>query len=140
MKDVWWLKKACEIQTSADKQDSKSLYQQLHAVYGPHSSVFAPLRAKTGNGLLHMPDEIKSRWRQHFSEVLNHKVTVSSTVVKKLAQRPVIYQLDEPPTEDEIKAAVKIMNTRKAPRNNGIVAETIQQGGGGVVGFSVCHL
>lgn len=126
--DTWGWIKDRNIQISADKRDSKSLYHQLRAVYGPSSSVFAPLHAETGNALLRKPDEIKARWRHDFSDVLNRKSAVNPDVVERLVQVPIIHQLDEPHTNDEVIATVKLMNCGKAPGYDGISAEILQQG------------
>ena len=67
-KDSWWRERARQIQDSADKRDSKSLYHQLRSVYGPPCSVFAPLRTEDKT-LVRNPDQVKARWHEHFKEL-----------------------------------------------------------------------
>ena len=75
------------------------------------------------------PDQVKSRWREYFKELLNRTSLVNPDVVEDLTQRPVVQELDVSPGLEEVEIAVKMMNIGKAPGRDGIVAEMLQQDG-----------
>lgn len=57
---------------------------------------------------------------------LNCKAIVNSAADKQLPWIPVINKLEHPSTEDEILVLLKVMNTKKALKKDGIVAEIVQ--------------
>ena len=128
-KDKWWSEKACQIQSSEDRRDTKSLYHQLRSVYGTPVTSHTPLRSKDGLVLLTKPDDIKKRSREHHSELLNRVSQVSVDAHDDLEQAPVIQELDALPTREEVEDAVQQRNTGKAPGKDGITAELLKQGG-----------
>ncbi|EDO27986.1 predicted protein, partial [Nematostella vectensis] len=48
----------------------REFYATLNAVYGPRSRTSHPVRSKEGT-LLADPIEVKGRWVEHFSDLLN---------------------------------------------------------------------
>ena len=145
-RDKWCSEKVCQIQSSVNRRDIKSLYHQLRFVYGPPLTSHTPLRSKDGLILLRKPDDIKERWREHHSELLNRVSQASRDALDDLEQASVIQELDTLPTRKEVGDAVPQMNTGKAPGKDGTTAELLKQGGEKIVdsglkyGVMVRHL
>ena len=75
-------------------------------MYGPKSKNSHPVRSK-GGVLLTTPEEIKERWVEHFSELLNHRTEVDLSIVEDIEQNPINDSLDDPITESELDQALK---------------------------------
>ncbi len=129
MKNVWWEKKAMELQEAADNHNSKLFHEGLRAVYGPKSGGSAPIRTADGSKLLTEKSEILGRWAEHFNSLLNCPSTMSQDAIDDIPQRPIIEDLDLPPTLDEVGKAVKQASSGKAPGADGIPAEIFKHGG-----------
>lgn len=129
MEDAWWDKLAEETQAAADAQDSKSLYNLLGKAFGPRKSSSAPLRSKDNSQLYSKTNEITSRWKEHFSDLLNIPSAVDETVILSLEQRPFVEHLKDPPTTNEVKLSIKKLNKGKAPGSDGLFAELFIFGG-----------
>ena len=63
------------------------------------------------------------RWREHFQELLNRPSCADPDVVTKIPQRPVVHEMDNPPTVDEIRKAIAHLRSGKAPGQDGIPPE-----------------
>ena len=75
------------------------------------------------------PEDIKKRWCEHYSELLNHHPVVDESVLDLIKQHDPIMALDEVPSRGEIEASVSQMNNNKVPGMNGITAEILKNGG-----------
>ena len=129
MKEGWWRQKASDAQAAADRKDSKAFYSYIHEVFGPSRSSVAPLRSKDGTTLLKDVPSIQNRWVEHYSELLNRPSTVNMDIIHNLPQRPIIAELSNTPSLDEVISAVKKLNSGKAPDMNGFTAEILKSGG-----------
>jgi Reverse transcriptase (RNA-dependent DNA polymerase) len=129
IKNDWWRQKAQHIQRLAEKRDHKAFFEQIRTVFGPTSKSLGPVTCKSGTTLLRNPGEIKARWREHFSELFNLQSFVSPNVLDDIVQVPLVHELDVSPTLEEVSAALRQLNTGKAPGSDGIVAELLQYGG-----------
>ena len=68
------------------------------------------------NQNLRRPEDIKERWCEHYSELLNRHPVVDESVLDLIKQHDPIMALDEVPSRGEIKASVSQMNNNnKAP-------------------------
>lgn len=120
--------KARQIQISTNKNDSSSLYKELRALYGTPASDFSSLSSNDMNILLRNPDEVKARWREHFSDLLNRRSHVDFAVIEELPQSPPIDEHDNPAKLAEFEVSIRIMNTGKASEKYAINAELLQKG------------
>jgi len=115
MKNLWWDSKAAELQDAADRHDTKSLYQELKAGYGPRECGCAPVKSLYIDGqTLTDRNKIIERWMEHFKSVLNQQFTFDEQVLSEIPQRPVASHLDEKPTTDEIQKVINHMSQGKA--------------------------
>ena len=129
MQDNWLSRKADEIQSYADKNDSKNFYSSLKAIYGPTSSGSSPLLSADGNTLVTDREKILGRWAEHFSDILNRPSAINDEAIARLPQVPVNTALDEPPTEAEVAKAISGLPNGKAPGADAIPAELYTAGG-----------
>ena len=122
MQDLWIAAKADEIQKHADTHDSKRFYDTLKAVYGPLSSSTSPLLNVDVTTLTTDKPVILNRWAEHFSAVLNTPAYINAEAVARLPQVETNNDLDRPPSEEEVKKAIKQLSTGKAPGADAIPA------------------
>ena len=60
---------------------------------------------------------------EHFHQRLNRPSSVDPSVLELIPQRAVIEELDDPPSLDEVRKAIKQMSNGKAPGRDGMSAE-----------------
>lgn len=123
MQNQWWERKADEVQLYADSNNSKMLFSAIKAIYGPSASGTAPLLSADGTTIIKDKEGIIARWEEHFSQLLNRPSNVDQAALEQIPQKPTQEGLDLPPTEDEVKTAIKQMNCGKAPGKDGLPAE-----------------
>ena len=129
MQDSWLAAKAAEIQKYADTHDSKRFYDALKEVYGPQSSSTSPLLNVDGTTLITDKPAILNRWAEHFSAVLSRPADINAEAIARLPQVETNTDLDRPPSEEEVKKAIKQLSTGKAPGADAIPAEVYKHGG-----------
>ena len=129
MQDWWLSAKAFDIQKYADTHDSKRFYDALKAVYGPQSSSMSPLLNVDGTTLITDKPAILNRWAERFSAVLNRPADINAEAIARLPQVETNTDLDRPPSEEEVKKAVKQLSTGKDPGADAIPAEVYKHGG-----------
>ncbi|CAJ0940211.1 unnamed protein product [Ranitomeya imitator] len=129
MQDIWFSKKADEIQGYADTHDQKRFYDALKAVYGPQSSSSSYLLNADGTKLLTERKQILERWAEHFNNILNRPANINDEAIARLPQVEINKELDVLPSGDEVRKAVKQLSCGKAPGNDAIPAEVYKAGG-----------
>ncbi|XP_037803548.1 craniofacial development protein 2-like [Penaeus monodon] len=87
IQNEWWTNLAEKTQLCADTGDYRGFYEALKAVYGPTHHVQSPLRSADGQALF-SADRI-----------------VQDSAVLRIRQKPVIEELDELPSMEEISKA-----------------------------------
>ena len=97
MKNYCWTKKAAEIQSLADRNDSKAFFASVEEVYGPQGACLDPVKSIDGSMLHTEKGKIMERWREHFNLLLNPESSAEDGV-SNIPQLPVKYHMDEPPT------------------------------------------
>ena len=118
----WVSKKADEIQVLADNH-SPRFFNALKSIYGPASSGTSPLLNSDGSQLLTEKSVILDRWAEHFENVLNRPSTINEAAIARIPQVETNFALDEPPTEEEVLKAIKLLSGGKAPGTDAIPAE-----------------
>ena len=109
MQDSWLRQKADEIQSSADRKDTKKFFDALKTVYGPKSSGAIPLFSADGTSLLTDKEAILKRWTEHFDGVLNRPSAINDEAINRLPQVECNPQLNELPTVSKIVKAIKLL-------------------------------
>ncbi|XP_064101351.1 uncharacterized protein LOC135212004 [Macrobrachium nipponense] len=128
MKNKWLTDKANELQSFFDRNDMRSLFSGMKAIFGPNSQGLAPLHSQDGTRLLKNNNEILSRWKEHFKELLNRDPMIDEDVVQQLPRLPLDMTLAVVPTLEEVELAIFSMNNKAAGPNN-IPAELYKYGG-----------
>jgi len=129
LQNDWWLALAERTQRHADAGDMRSFYEALKTIYGPAHHVQAPLRTSDGSTLLTDKEAIMQRWSEHFESLFSDKRTVQESSLEKIPQVETKWELDDPPTLEEISKATTQLNPGKSPGIDGIPAEVYQNGG-----------
>ena len=93
--------------------------QQAHA--GCRLIRPSAVRKESGE-LTRGPVEVLQRWHQHFSKLLNEFV---NEVIQQMPILSPCLDLDEPPSEDELEAALSKMRRGKAGGKTGILPEMV---------------
>ena len=129
LKNEWWVKKAEEMQAFADTNNSRAFFLATKEIYGPSSMGMNPLMSKDGSTLLKDSDSVTSRWKEHFSDLLNLPSNVSESTTDQIPQRAIREELAAPPKLEEVEEAIKKMKNNKAAGPDGIPAEIFKAGG-----------
>ena len=88
-----------------------------------------PLMSKDGTTLLKDSDSVTSRWKEHFSDLLNLPSTVSESTTEQIPQRSIREEMAVPPKPEEVEEAISKMKNNKAAGPDGIPAEIFKAGG-----------
>ena len=86
------------------------------------------VRSKNGQ-LPTAPNEIKKRWVEHFSDLLDINSETDERVLDELEQLPVKEELDHPITESELEKDLNNTKLGKSPGPDGILPEVLVYGG-----------
>ena len=129
MKDSWYSKKADEIQSYADTNNSRCFYDALKSIYGPQPSGSSPMLSADGNTLLTDKEKILSRWAEHFENILNRPSSINEAAIARLPQVPINTSLSRPITDEEVTKATSALLNGKAPGADAIPAEIYKNGG-----------
>ncbi|VDM04970.1 unnamed protein product [Schistocephalus solidus] len=78
MQDAWMIQKFEEIQGYADRNEMKTFFKAIKAIYGPCIKGTAPMLSSDGTALLTEKLQILKRWVEHFGSVLNCSSSFSS--------------------------------------------------------------
>ena len=108
MKNRWWANKADELQSYADQHATKAFFSGLKTVFGPTSINTAPIRSKDGT-LLTEKHDILNRWTEHFDTLLNRPSSIDQSAIADIVQRPLVMELDTPPSAKEVKDAIHLL-------------------------------
>ena len=66
---------------------------------------------------------------EHYSELYGRSSSVSPSVLDCIERLPIMIELDEPPTKEELSKAISNMSSGKAPGLDGIPAEVFKCSG-----------
>ena len=122
----FWLKTSAGIQAAADRGDTKSVYDGIRKAVGPTKKLTSPLQSATGE-ILHSRDEQLGRWVQHFSLLYSRQNVVTDVALQHMESLPMMDDLDNEPTVEELSKAITAMAPWKAPGSDGIPADLLQQ-------------
>ena len=115
MQDSWLSQKSDEIQSFADRKDTKTFFDTLKTVYGSQSSGTTSLLSADGTSLLTDKEAILKRWSEHFDGVRNRPSSINDEASNRLPQMKCNPLLDELPTVSETVKAIKLVSSGKAP-------------------------
>ena len=109
-------------------KEIKQFYSLLREVFGPPTSPVAPLKSKDKTVIIKDPVSILQRWQEHFTDLFDNPSVVDENVIESLPQCDIILRMDRLPTLDEVKLAIKQINSGKAPGLDGLPVELLKVG------------
>ena len=130
-----WLMRKCDImETASNRGDARTLFRTIDELSDQNQSrSTTPLiKDKTGFVIRQKEAQLR-RWAEHFDELLNRPDPVEEDsdldVTCQNTCMPDCSINTAPPTEDEIRRAIKNLKTGKAAGPDKVVAEALQAGG-----------
>ena len=137
-RQAWLDLKTLEAQNAADKNDTRTVYKVLKELSNTPNSQLVPIKSKDGKSL-NSEDEIKNRWVEHFSSVLNQPQPTETINVEEPSES---LEIDTCPiTEEEIVYAITKLKNNKAAGSDGIHPEMLKYGGPAMVNLlqTICN-
>ena len=133
IQNLWWQKKAREIQSYADGRDLRRFYAATKEIFGPRRVNSNALKTADEKTTLTEGQDILKRWKEHFEELLNRTSTAADDLLNNVPQLPIRHWMSIPPTFSEFLKAMNRMKAWKAPGSDNIPLELISQGGTPIV-------
>jgi len=102
------------MELQARSENTRFFYQAIKKLYGPQKSRYVPQMIKTANGkILSSPTQVRERWKQYFSDLLSKECLTAVDLDKYIPDRLIQWQLNDPPTIEEIEKAFERLNNHK---------------------------
>ena len=102
--------------------NSKEFFAETCKLYGPRSGDVGSIASKDGSN-------IKERWGEHFSELLNQDAQVDEHAIERIPKPMPIIKLAEPPTIDELEKPSSMTKPGNAAGPDGIPSEIFKNCG-----------
>ena len=123
----YWLKLCGDIQSAAEKGNTRAMYEGMKKAFGPSVIRTAPLKSKSGEILKDRGQQME-RWAEHYGELYSRVNLVSDNAIINTKLLPTMDELDTPPTIDELMKAIDSLSCGKAPGSDGIPPEIVKAG------------
>jgi hypothetical protein len=118
----------CEgIQRSAETGNIKGMYSGIKKALGPTVKGVAPLKSMLGEKITDRGQQM-ARWVEHYSELYSRETLVSEAALSSIKNLPIMEELDEVPTLEELSKAIESLPNDKAPGSDSIPPEAIKCG------------
>ncbi|XP_045101450.1 uncharacterized protein LOC123498409 [Portunus trituberculatus] len=127
--NIWWQRKAAEIQSFADQRDLRSFYAATKEIFGPTRSSVGGLKDVDGATTITDSADILDRWRSHFENLLNDHADTPDDLLRMTPQHPVRLWMALTPSIQDFNKALKRMKPGKAPGPDNIPLELLTHGG-----------
>ena len=104
------------------------MFEGIKKAIGPTQSKCAILKTSTGE-TINDKSRLKECWVEHYSELYGEMNSVSPSVFDDTERLPILLELDDAPTKEELSKAINDISSGKAPGQDGITAEVFKCGG-----------
>ncbi|XP_022093240.1 uncharacterized protein LOC110980661 [Acanthaster planci] len=121
----YWLNLCRSIQEAADRGNTRGVYEGMRKAFGPTARKTAPLKSSSGETIIDHSKQMEW-WAEHYQDLYLRENVVTETAINSIPSLPVIEELDNSPTEEELSKAIDSLAHSKAPGNDGIQAEVLQ--------------
>ena len=121
----YWLQLCEDIQTAADKGNIRGVYDGIKKATCPILQKTAPLKSTTGETIKDKGKQME-RWVEHYTNLYSRENTISDEVMDAILSLPLMEELDELPTLEEVGKAIDGLNPGKAPGLDGIPPEVVK--------------
>lgn len=123
----YWQDLCNNIQVCADTGNVHGMYQGMKKAFGPTARKIAPLMSKDGEPITDRAKQME-RWAEHYQTLYSTESTVTEPALASVPVLPVIDELDQPPSTEELSRAIDKLAHGKAPGQDSIPAEVLQLG------------
>ncbi|KAI8494385.1 hypothetical protein Bbelb_276110 [Branchiostoma belcheri] len=134
-RETFWADQATSLEEAAQRDDQHQVYSILRrAKAGPQRR--SSLIKDTAGNILSSEEDCITRWREHFSQLLNHPPVPEDPDLKDAADAADGSNTDSPTppvTPDEIRTALRKLKNGKAPGICKITAEMLKAGGDHII-------
>ena len=97
----------------ADTNNIQGMYSGIKKAIGPMKKVVAPIKSLSGEKITDRERQM-SRWVEHYSDLYSRETKVSDAAIQGTKELPVMEELDDPPTLDELSNAIDALPIGKA--------------------------
>ena len=125
MENNWWAEKAAQIQSYANINDARSLYEALKGFYVPRHFSLHPVRSIDGD-LIKNKELILERWAEYLQNLRNKVHTTDPGFLDDSPALTIIPKLDDPTSFDEVEKAILRLKDNKAAGPDNIPPEVIK--------------
>ena len=101
------------------------MYEGIKTSIGPIQNKTAPLKSTSGEAITDKGQQME-RWVEHYSDLYSRQNVVTSSALDAIKCLPVMEELDNEPTNDELSKAINSLASRKAPGSDGIPPDLIK--------------
>ena len=134
IQNKWWNFKAELLNVFRTKGDWKNLFSLWRKLSSKTTMSLHSVRDESGLISITDPEEVRNRWKQHFSAVFKTPVfTFCTDLLDKIPMYTTDENLAHAPSIDEVKRALKCMNLHKAAGKDRITADMLIYGGDAVI-------
>uniref|UniRef100_UPI0033950386 hypothetical protein n=1 Tax=Acinetobacter baumannii TaxID=470 RepID=UPI0033950386 len=105
-----------------DTGNARGLFEGIQMAIGPTKTKSALLKSKTGEAITDREEQLK-RWVEHYVDLYTAQNVVNKRTMDSNPQLPVMEELDNVPTVEELQTAIGHLSCCEAPRSNGIPPE-----------------
>ncbi|KAI8483937.1 hypothetical protein Bbelb_383270 [Branchiostoma belcheri] len=123
----YWLNLCNSIQLASDCGNIRAMYSGMKRAFGPSVTKITPLKSASGEVITDRDEQMK-RWAEHYRELYSKENTVTDKAVECTNTLPVMEELDNPPSVEELSKAIDSLASGKAPGNDGIPSDVIKAG------------
>ena len=129
-KEEWICRVAKEAETAAKDGCTRwDRVRRLQRAYAGRRPIKSITVWKEDGSLTQGNEEVVKRWSQHFLKVLNVPSEYGEQAINDLPFLPPIWELDSPPTDEELLQVLSKLKKGKAGGKSGILPELILCGG-----------
>ena len=123
----YWQSLCVRIQAAADCGYTRGMYEGIKTATSLTPVKTAPLKSKSGETITDQSQQLQ-RWVKHYLKLYATQNIVTDTALNALPSLPVMEELDDLPTEEELSKAIDSLACGKAPGKDGIPSEVLKQG------------
>ena len=107
---------------------TRNFYEALEGVYGSSRFSLHPV-GSTDGVFIKNKELILERWAEYLQNLLNKVHTTDPGFLDDIPTLPIIQELDDPPSFDEVEKAILSLKDNKAAGPDNIPADVIRYGG-----------
>ena len=109
----------------ADCSGLNGLYSDLLEAIGPIPKEVSPLLTADGALLVDTSAQLE-RWVDHHTSIYSQRAHVSCSALSSLQQLPVLQELDNPFTKEDVKLTIRGLKNKKFAELDGILPEILK--------------